>query len=593
MFLATTALTEFWDPTQELLFLGSWCVRQDRRHDWEALRYQIMPSPWDDRERFAAAVEELDCVSERLLEKLAAYLNDTHAVFYPQRYWRILIGPWLLHFVHVLYDRHLHLVEAFRRDRTLTTVVLDPSSFRVPADTAAFTKWVVDDPYNLQLCSHLLQEMGYAFPAKPFGRPWSDGQPTQRPLRPGGWCLASRCLNRLMFRTRKALLCTMYCETAQLWQLAWRSRFLAIPYGPNGFWKEVPTEAVFDRRRHGLETLNASDSFERLVVRMLPRHFPSLYLEGYQAARETICRTHRTWPPLIVSAIGWYQEGFKFLAAEASARGSRLVTVQHGGGYGLQRLDVREQHESRVADAYWVWGWTSQKRRGTTRKDVPSLHLSSFVNDQRKRAWSRHQTDVIWYVATTHPRYLYRFQSCPVGSQWEEYFAWQRRFFEALSERLRSQILFRPYLRDYGQAMTARLAERFPDLRVDEGQPIAQRIRQAGLLVIDHSGTTLFEAMVANVPTVLFWDSRYWEMREEAKPDVDALRQAEILWDSPEAVAGHVESIAEDPRRWWDSQRVQQARVRFMGRYALADAAWLDRWIEALEHEALLVRNGE
>lgn len=34
MFLATTALSEFWDKDQEILFLGSWCLRYDRRSEW-------------------------------------------------------------------------------------------------------------------------------------------------------------------------------------------------------------------------------------------------------------------------------------------------------------------------------------------------------------------------------------------------------------------------------------------------------------------------------------------------------------------------------------------------------------------------------
>ena len=60
MFLATTALSEFWDPTEEMLCLGSWCLRYDRRAQWERLRYQVLPCPWDDRQRFYDAADFLD-----------------------------------------------------------------------------------------------------------------------------------------------------------------------------------------------------------------------------------------------------------------------------------------------------------------------------------------------------------------------------------------------------------------------------------------------------------------------------------------------------------------------------------------------------
>src|SRR2546427_2927490 len=108
MFLATTALSEFWDKDQEILFLGSWCLRYDRRAEWESLKYQVMPCPWDDRKRFYDAAHYLDECGERILIQLTRYLNSVHGTSCSQRYWRILIGPWLIHYMHVAYDRYIH-----------------------------------------------------------------------------------------------------------------------------------------------------------------------------------------------------------------------------------------------------------------------------------------------------------------------------------------------------------------------------------------------------------------------------------------------------------------------------------------------------
>src|SRR3990167_4408334 len=99
MFLATTALSEFWNKDEEILFLGSWCLRYDRRSDWQDItRYQVMPSPWDDRERFYSACQYVEECYERMLSHLTDYLNSAHRVSYNKRYWRILIGYWLFHY---------------------------------------------------------------------------------------------------------------------------------------------------------------------------------------------------------------------------------------------------------------------------------------------------------------------------------------------------------------------------------------------------------------------------------------------------------------------------------------------------------------
>src|SRR5437870_3002631 len=109
MFLATTALSEFWDDKEEILFLGSWCLRQDRRSSWSGLRHRVLPSPWDDRDRFYKAAGMLDACGEQMLSLLADRLNTLHGIQAPPRYWRILIGPWLVHHLHVAYDRFIHL----------------------------------------------------------------------------------------------------------------------------------------------------------------------------------------------------------------------------------------------------------------------------------------------------------------------------------------------------------------------------------------------------------------------------------------------------------------------------------------------------
>ncbi|MBI3636429.1 MAG: transferase, partial [Candidatus Rokubacteria bacterium] len=132
MFLATTALTDFWDTKERIVFLGSWCTRCDRRSQWATFEYEVMPSPWDDRERFYTAAEYLDECGERLLGQLASYLNAVHGVSHSLRYWRIVIGPWLLSYLHAVYDRYVHLNEAFRRYGDLDTIVLDPASYRTP-----------------------------------------------------------------------------------------------------------------------------------------------------------------------------------------------------------------------------------------------------------------------------------------------------------------------------------------------------------------------------------------------------------------------------------------------------------------------------
>src|SRR5690349_15105038 len=106
MFLATTALDEFWDKEKEILFLGPWCTNTAKYSNWKPLQYQVLSSPWDDPATREKAFQELEGYTERMLPRLSSYLNQVHNTSYSERYWRILVGPWLLHYIHILFDRH-------------------------------------------------------------------------------------------------------------------------------------------------------------------------------------------------------------------------------------------------------------------------------------------------------------------------------------------------------------------------------------------------------------------------------------------------------------------------------------------------------
>lgn len=590
MFLATTALSEFWDTQEEILFLGSWCLRHDQRDRWSKLRYRVLPSPWDDRERFYRAAEYLDACSERMLELLSDYLNGVHRVKGDTRYWRILIGPWLVHHLHVLYDRVTHLQDAFRQDGSLKSLCLDPADFRVPQDAGEYFRWVLEDPYNLQLYSGLMTPMGRSFPCRRYSV--QENPPNHGPLlrRMGRWGIGhlQESLGWLLKRRWEVALYETVLPRSMVLKMVWQTGFRALPLTQKTRWPAGFSKPLMNQKRTGLSGLSAQDEFERFFVQTLPQNFPSLYLEGYTAAREETLKRLPAHPAVFLSASGWhFHEPFQWTAAEASLKGRRLVALQHGGGYGVYRFTSMERHEKRVSDSYFVWGWGGSN--GPHSKNVPAPQLSVLTRRSRKDSSS--QEDPILFVATTNPLYFYRFFSTPQGSQMEDYFQWQFRFLQALPTPLRRRILFRPQRNPpYPHGLQERLSERFPDLRWDNGSTFHQSMRRSSLAVMDHLGTPVLESLAADRPTLLFWNPQRWEVREEAKPYFDALRDAGILWNSPEEAAAALEKVAGTLSEWWADPKIRQARENFVNRYALSQGNWAAQWRAALSKEVAEAR---
>ena len=599
MYLVTTGLTEFWDTDQENLFLDSGCLDDYQHPDRDSFKCKVMTSPWEDRKRYYEAIQYVDNCYEETLARLASYLNEVHQVDYQQRYWRILVGPWLSQFLHAMYDRYVHLTEAFGKYPALQTCVLDSKSFRVPSDMAQFSAFRKDGVYNLQLVSQLLHGMEYSFPAKGLanGLPQTQQNGTARAWSPGSfakdavkWPLrfAESTAIRALSGRRQVGLCEMYMSRAQLWRLVLRSGLSAVPIQLRNRWSFPMPDAMFDDRRNGLDAIPATDEFQRILTSSLTHNFPALYLEGFQAAKAETLKKHTKMPEVLASLIGWYfSEPFKFLAAEASERGSRLMPVQHGGGYGFAQYFPWEEHESSLSDTYMVWGWADQRANGC--QDLPCPKLAPLLKSQPWKPDS-HQDAPVLLVAAAPRGYVHRFGTAPGGGHAEGIYDWQVRFMEAVSPELRSSILYRARPGEDGALVRGRISRSSPDIQWDHGMPFHKRLRRSRMAVVDHPTTTFLETLVANIPTVLFWDPQRWEFRPESQPHFDELKDMGILWDDPEGAASKVESVYQDPWQWWGGAELQAVRRSFVNRYALTSKDWARQWAKALKQEVAFQR---
>jgi putative transferase (TIGR04331 family) len=104
------------------------------------------------------------------------------------------------------------------------------------------------------------------------------------------------------------------------------------------------------------------------------------------------------------------------------------------------------------------------------------------------------------------------------------------------------------------------------------------QLSESRLSVSTYNSTTFLETFVANFPTVIFWNPKYFELRNSAKPYHDDLRKAGILHDTPESAAAKVNEIFENPMAWWMSTETQASKDRFCHRFARTSDDWVAKW---------------
>ena len=262
------------------------------------------------------------------------------------------------------------------------------------------------------------------------------------------------------------------------------------------------------------------------------------------------------------------------------ARGHRLMFVQHGGNVGQVRCLCETPLVEFSQHAFGTWGWSHYDATGagTGGQFLPLPYpLLATMADQ----WHGGD-DTLLFVGAEMPLYGHRLDSRPTPLQWLQYREDKQWFLEDLPRRLHDKILYRPHFDAPGALDDAPwLLPRFPHVRLCSG-PLEARMLTCALMVLDHHGTTLLQALAANVPTIAYWDRSIWPMTDEALARLDLLAGAGIWQPSAEAAAAKVREVWDNPARWWQEERVQAARRAFCREHAFVDPKGPDAPIVSL-----------
>jgi putative transferase (TIGR04331 family) len=565
--LVTTALEETWADGVPVLFLGEWCRRYDRREKWRHLDAETVSYHWDDRDKLRSDYKYLQELYEAILQEVAEQLNTAHGVEYSTRYWRILIGPWLGYFMQMLFDRWAMLNKALQDFEICGVKIVSCNRLDViPNDMDHFHSLFVTDSWNEAIYGELLESMDVRIEkvcrSQVTGKSIQAGDEyqarfTSRVKRASAGVISA--LSGMFCLDREFFFISTYLPRKQ--GIALECKLRQVPK----FWRlvSVPkSSANKQSSERSAEMPGGPLDFPSVVRVMLKRHIPTAYLEGY---RKLVLATQQLpWPkhPKAIFTSNSYSadDVFKAWAAEKVENGAPLVIGQHGGNFGMARWSFNEEHQIAIADRFLTWGWSQSDNE----KVVPVGNLKGFGAKPRFD-----RQGVALLVQTNIPRTSYHMFSSPVAGQWLGYFEDQCRFVDSLPPGIRECLLVRIYAQDYGWCQKQRWQDRFPNIRLDTGsRPMASLIGSARLYISTYNATTYLESMSLNMPTLMFWNPRHWELRDSAAAAIEQLKTVGIFHDTPESAARQLTKIWNDVDAWWEADETQNARRMFCERYA-------------------------
>jgi putative transferase (TIGR04331 family) len=564
LFLVTTGLEDTWpDSDQSILFLGEWCRLYSQKHRWVNIDAEVVPYHWDDRNKLYKDYQYLLELFERVLKELAIELNNIHNVSYSLRYWRIIIGPWLMGFLTIIFDRWSCLHFAIEKYPITNTKIQEGVDLNyAPQCMEHYCDIVTSDLWNHAIYSSILKYL--KFEKVSLLKTSKDIPKWQVNKTSGKKNIISKIKSTmidttsLLSKNKNYFFIDTYLSKIDVIKLQLKLGQVPVFYREEYNAELIPQENF---RNITLSGFKCNSVFEQFAKEVIPLQMPKAYLEGYNNLSERIKNTG--WPkePKLIWTSNSYHmdEIFKFWAAEKVEKGVPLVIGQHGGNYGQALFSMAEYHELKICDHYLSWGWGD-----SADKVIPIGTVKKPLKKKRKG----HDNISMMLLISAASRYVGGIQSIPLSSQWIDYLDDQIEFYENLPDQITSNVTIRLYPHDYEWSQFQRWKERFPDSKIDKGEEAFNNvIANIDLLISGWNTTAYLESMLSNVPTIIFWEPGYFEIRNDAKELFKKLKKVGIFHDNPISAVNHVKNIWGDIDAWWDHPDVVSARDEFTHKY--------------------------
>jgi len=561
-FLVTTADADLEGLDQPLLLLGRWCEIYSRRKELEKFDHRVARWHWDDHDKLYADYLYLDELYERILPALARALNVFHGLERDIMYWRILVGPWLGYFLHILFDRW-ETVRYADESHTITgTYRTDTADeYLIPDDMHDFVQLALGDQWNGALFARAVSRLTTI----PFVESDAQNTGTGSPdTGSGDKRPAAGIKDRLIEAVATLLQCfvrrsdafiyntTLPSTTELRLQLSWWQ----VPQR----WSLIRTAQMDDLERVAPLNLDftPTNKFEKFASEEIAAQIPKAYLEGFPRLMQALENT--PWPKqprFIFISCALHDTVALAYMAEKSLSGSPLIYGQHGGVYGIAKFSWAEDYEKSIASRYLTWGW-----QDGSEKTIPAGIFR--IQEKWKDAG---QGDDILLVTLNTPRYNYRLSSETL-SFFNSYFENSFRFAADLGSVLQHKLLVRLSTHDYGWELAARWKDRFADIRLDDGSSrMYALMKRARVVVYTYNSTGYLECLAAGIPTLIFLDEDESPVRESVRPFIETLKRVGIFHPSPDSAARFLNERWDTLQDWWESPDVSNVVASFKDRF--------------------------
>ena len=341
-------------------------------------------------------------------------------------------------------------------------------------------------------------------------------------------------------------------------KLAWRfKQFPILSYEEKKFTKK---NIDIELRNKIKKSVKLKNKFDKHCFSAVCDLMPTLFLENFEDLEYFKNDVNLPSNPkaIIMSFPLWYQTKLLFYVASLiENKKSVFIYAQHGGTYGLAKINWHEKFEISVADKYLTWGWQNKKNtkikkfflfKKLKKKNLQKKYLTVIMRDRLKR-------------------YFSSLESSTGTEVYSDYITNASNFLFNLNSSVTKDLIVRlPPDTKNNFDFYDNLKKKF---KFENHESFLESCNKSKLTIHTSNATTFLETLSSNMPSIIILNKKTNPFNSKAKSLLKSLEKNNILFYDPLSAAKFINKIWKNKIEiWWNNRSTQHAVQRFSKIYA-------------------------
>ena len=536
------------EDNKNILFLGDWVKDNSLFHKKKNLQSsKIFDSGIFNKEKISQIYKSNDKFRIKVFNALVKQMNKSHNLNYDNNFWRIILEPWYTDFFENILFRYKIIEKLLEQNENLSCGFFN---FLNQPQHFDWDHFIIDTSYDDFYNQYIFQKLIIFLDKKKkikinFTK---DHEFLFKPKKIGSKNKLFDFFNLKILRPKRYyidlnigiknyILLNIFLK-----QLPYKDKISFSENNNNILFNNMSLQDKKHRKKIDIE-IKPETYFEIFFIKLISSQIPIAFLEDYKKIQNYIKKYLDFSPKKIISDQKYATNTiFKFWMAKSHTEGSKIITTDHGGYYGVKTANEEVRSISNKIFTY-------SKTDDENKIHVPIIH--KFNKREKKLS----KLLVITHGACKYPHYV---TTNPVSGQALDQIELIKNFYNNLPEKIHSNFYIRPY-QEAGWNFNERYRKIFDSDKILVEKKKYEEIFKVSKLIISTYPKTAFYESFLSGPSILLTNLSHFKISKDFDELHKILKKNKMLFEDSFEASNFVFSIWNNVNDWWSSNSTQEA----------------------------------